>query len=114
MRHLRATFAITSLAVFLSVPVMAHDDHTAQAIEHAAMVKAHGEDGHAKVLLKHAEDSLKHAKASEKQHDEQRQHMAESVKHLQEAITHAKAGHADVATNHVEEALKHMRKSTKE
>jgi hypothetical protein len=66
------------------------------------------------VLLKHAEDSLKHAKASEKEHAEQHGHMTESVKQLQEAIEHAKAGHAEVATKHTEEAPVHMRKSTRD
>lgn len=112
MKYIPTTFAIGVLALFLNAPVSASEHHTAQAIEHAGMAKAHGEDGHTKVLLKHAEESLKHAQASEKQHAEQHAHMTESVKHLKQAIEHAKAGHADIATKHVEEALMHIRQST--
>jgi hypothetical protein len=111
MRYIPASFAIGVLGVLLATPVIA-DHHTAQAIEHAAMAKAHGEDGHAKVLLKHAEESLGHAQAAEKQHAEQHKHMTDSIKELKQAIEHAKAGHADIATKHVDEALMHMRKST--
>jgi hypothetical protein len=112
MRHIRATFAMSSLALFLSVPVIAGEDPTAFALEHASKAQAHGDDGRTKEMLEHAEESLRHARASEKQHAEQREHMAEAVKHLEKAIDHGKAGHGRVANKHIGDALVEIRKST--
>ncbi|MBN9133991.1 MAG: metal-binding protein SmbP [Nitrosomonadales bacterium SCN 54-20] len=111
MRYIPASFAIGVLGVLLATPVIA-DHHTAQAIEHAAMAKAYSEDGHAKVLRKHAEESLVHAQEAEKKHAEQHMHMTDSIKELKQAIEHAKAGHTDIANKHIDAALMHMRKST--
>jgi hypothetical protein len=112
MRHIRATFAMSSLALFLSVPVIAGEDPMAYALEHTAKAQAHGDDGRTKELMEHAEEGLRHARASEKRHAEQRGHMAEAVKHLEQAIEHGKAGHSRVANKHVSDALVEIRKST--
>ena len=113
MKLTYTTYVIGILTFFLSAYANAHEHmHTVQAIEHAAMAKGHGEDGHAKVLLQHAKAALEHAKQAEKERADEHQHMTEGVKHLKEAIKHAKMGHADVATKHTEEALVHIRKST--
>jgi Small metal-binding protein len=111
MKNILTTVGISTLVLFLIAPAYAHESHTAEAMEHAGMAQAHGEDGHAKVLLQHAEESLKHAQAAEKQYADQHMRMTESVKHLKEAIEHAKMGHADVATKHVQQALTEMSKA---
>jgi len=111
MKYIPTTLASSMVALFLVAPVSAHENHTVQAIEHAAMAEAHGEDGHAKLLLKHAEESLKHAQAAEKQHADHHARMTASVDHLKQAIEHAKMSHADVAAKHVKEALGDMRKA---
>lgn len=61
-------------ALLLSAQANAESTHTSQAMEHAGMARAHGEDGHAKVLLKHA-------KKAEKAHADH-VHITEGVKHL--------------------------------
>lgn len=111
MKLAYTTLVMGILMFFLSAQANAHH-HTVQAIEHAAMAKAHGEDGHTKLLVSHAKIALRNAKQAEKEHADQHIHMTESIKHLKEAIEHAKMGHADVATKHTEEALVHIRKST--
>ncbi|MFA6164394.1 MAG: small metal-binding protein SmbP, partial [Methylobacter sp.] len=45
---------IGALALGLSTQSNATEHHTAQALEHSAMAAAHGQDGHADQLLKHA------------------------------------------------------------
>src|SRR5437016_1405232 len=64
---------------------------------------AHGKQGHADVLVQHAEEALKHAGAAAKN-----PHVDEGIKHLNEAVAHGKQGHADVATKHAEEAVTHL------
>jgi hypothetical protein len=112
MRNLGATFAMSSLAFFLSVPAIAGEDPMASALEHAARAKAHGDDGRMKKLLEHAEESLRHARASEKRHAAQRAQMAQAVKNLEQAIENGKAGRDRVANKHMSEALVRIRKST--
>lgn len=112
MKHIATTFAASVIGLFLIAPVSAGEDHMILAMEHAGMAEAHGADDYVKVLLKHAEESLKHAQAAEKQRANEHMHITESVQHLKQAIEHAKANHVDVATKHVEEALAHMRKSS--
>jgi len=67
---------------------------------------AHGKQGHADVLVKHAQEGLKHAEAAQK--DMKNPHLAEGVKGLKEAVEHGKAGHADVATKAAESAIMHL------
>lgn len=112
MRHIRAAFAMSSLAFFLGVPAIAAEDPMAAALEHAAKAKAHGDGGRTKELMEHAEESLRHARASEKRHAAQRGQMAEAIKHLEQAIEQGKAGRARVANKHVSDALIRIRRST--
>jgi len=81
MKPISSIFAASVLALFLNAPSSATEHHTAQAMEHAGMGQGHGEDGHAKVLLKHAEESLKHVQASEKEHAEQHKHMTTGMRY---------------------------------
>lgn len=82
-----------------------------EAIKHAEMAKAHGDD--AKEILKHAEMSLKYnhdatVEDIEKINVAGIKHLDASISHLEEAIKHAKMGHADVASKHIDAALKEM------
>jgi len=70
---------------------------------HAKEAVDHGKQGHAEVLVTHAEKSLQYAEMGGKN-----SHLNEGIKHLKEAIEHGKAGHADVATEHAETALTHL------
>jgi len=118
MKHILTTFVIGVFTLFLSAQANAEArTHTTLAMEHAGMAQAHGEDGHAKVLLQHAKVALSHAKKAEKAHADAHnadahKHMTEGVSHLKEAIAHAKMGHADVATKHMKEAIVHIRQSS--
>ena len=103
MKSITSTFAIAFLALFMSTQANA-GHHTAEALEHAGMAQAHGEDGHAEVLVKHA-------KEAEKVHADAHKHMTEGVKHLEEAIKHGKKGHAEEAAKHIQEANVHIRQS---
>jgi hypothetical protein len=58
------------------------------------------------VLVKHAQEALKHAEMAQK--DAKNPHLAEGIKGLKEAVEHGKAGHADVATKAAENAVMHM------
>jgi hypothetical protein len=103
---------MSGLALFLSVPAIAREDPMASALEHTARAKAHGDDGRMKKLLEHAEEGLRHARASEKRHAAQRNQMAEAVKQLEQAIEHGKAGRDRVASKHISDALVRIRKAT--
>ncbi|HKQ36148.1 MAG TPA: small metal-binding protein SmbP [Nitrospiraceae bacterium] len=74
------------------------------AIDHAKEAVDHGKQGHADVLLTHAEAALQLALQGGKDYP----HVGEGITHLKEAIEHAKAGHADVATKHAEAAVMHL------
>ena len=73
------------------------------AIVEAKQAVEHGKQGHAEVLVTHAQKSLNFAERGGKN-----SHLKEAMKHLTEAIEHGKAGHADVATEHAETALTHL------
>ena len=47
MKSISSTVAIAFFALFMSTQANA-GHHTAEALEHAGMAQAHGEDGHAK------------------------------------------------------------------
>ncbi|PPD33734.1 MAG: metal-binding protein SmbP [Methylomonas sp.] len=95
---------IGSITLCLSIQANAAEHHAAVALEHSRMAVAHGQDGHADQLLKHAQ-------TAEKEHAEAHAHMTEAVQHLKESIDHAQKGHVDVATQHAETAMVHMRES---
>ena len=72
-------------------------------IDHAKEAVAHGKEGHADELVKHAETALEFAKMGGRGLE-----LSEGIHHLKEAIEHGKAGHADVGIEHIETALKHF------
>jgi hypothetical protein len=115
---LKQTLAITVMGAlfYFSSQAIATDahQHTTEAIKYAENAQIHGKAGHSKALLDHAQESLTHAKAAEKESAEAHQHITESIKHLEEAIAHAKQDHAEEATKHTAEALKHLRHSVAE
>ncbi|HNP52939.1 MAG TPA: small metal-binding protein SmbP, partial [Nitrosomonas nitrosa] len=70
MKSIFTIFAIGFLTFFLIAQVNAGNamKHTSEAMEHAGQALAHGEDGQAKILKEHAEQSLKHALEAENAH----------------------------------------------
>jgi Small metal-binding protein len=107
-----ATGVIASaVALMVSGVSYAVEPRSVEALGETAMAISHGEDGHADVLIQHAEKALKKAEASVKAHAESHQHMEKAVKHLNAAIEQGKQGHAEEATNHALEALTHIRRS---
>jgi len=98
---------LVALGGFVSVPMLNAQPSPAgnvrEAIMHAKEAVEQGNQGHADVLVTHAEKSLEFAEMGGKN-----RHLDEGIKHLKEAIEHGKAGHADVATTHVETALTHL------
>lgn len=56
----------------------------------------HGKQGHAEVLVTHAEKAMHFA-----ERDGKDAHLDEGIKHLKEAIEHGIAGHADIALMHL-------------
>ena len=103
----RCALILVALVAFLSAPVLNAQPSPAgnvrEAIMHAKEAVDHGNQGHAEVLVTHAEKSLQYAEMGGKN-----PHLDEGIKHLKEAIEHGKAGHADVATEHAETALTHL------
>ena len=103
----RGALILFALGAFVSVPMLNAQPSPAgnvrDAIMEAKEAVEHGKQGHAEVLVTHAEKSLHYAERGGKS-----PHLAEGIKHLNEAIEHGKAGHADVATEHAETALTHL------
>ena len=100
-------FALLSLAIFSSSAIAGSNPHVVEAITHAEAAADHGGQGHADVLVSHAEEALTHAKAAQK--EVQNPHLDEGVNELMEAINHGKQGHAPVATKHASSAVMHMK-----
>lgn len=98
---------LVALGAFVSVPTLNAQPSPAgnirDAIMEAKQAVDHGKQGHAEVLVTHAEKSMNYAERGGKN-----PHLDEGIKHLKEAIEHGKAGHADVATEHAETALTHL------
>lgn len=98
---------LVALGAFVSVPMLNAQPSPAgnvrDAIMEAKQAVDHGKQGHAEVLVTHAEKSMHYAERGGKN-----PHLDEGIKHLKEAIEHGKAGHADVATEHAETALTHL------
>ena len=103
----RGALILIALGAFVRVPRLNAQPSPAgnvrEAIMHAKEAVDHGNQGHAEVLVTHAEKSLQYAEMGGKN-----PHLDEGIKHLKEAIEHGKAGHADVATKHAETALTHL------
>ena len=103
----RSALILFALGAFVSVPMLNAQPSPAgnvmDAIVEAKQAVEHGKQGHAEVLVTHAQKSLNFAERGGKS-----SHLKEAIKHLTEAIEHGKAGHADVATEHAETALTHL------
>ena len=106
-RYYHAALIVVVLGAFVSVlMVNAHPTATgnvSEASDHAKQAVAHGKEGHADELVKHAETALDFAKMGGRGVE-----LSEGIHHLKEAIEHGKAGHADVGVEHIETALKHL------
>ena len=104
----RGALILVALGAFVSVPMLNAQPSPAgnvrDAIMEAKQAVDHGKQGHAEVLVTHAEKSMHFAERGGKS-----LHLDEGMKHLKEAIEHGKAGHADVATEHAETALTHLK-----
>ena len=112
IRVRRAVFATVCLALFslllFTGAAMAEvNPHVTEAISHAEAAVDHGSQGHADVLVEHAEEALTHAKAA--QEEVKNPHLDEGVHELMEAIDHGKQDHAEVATKHAKSAVMHMK-----
>jgi hypothetical protein len=106
-RYYCAALIVVVLGVFVTVPMVqaypTASGNVSLAIDHAKQAVAHGKEGHADELVKHAETALDFAKMGGKSLE-----VSEGIHHLKEAIAHGKAGHADVGVEHIETALKHL------
>ena len=103
----RVALILFAFGAFVSVPMVNAQPSPAgnvmDAIVEAKQAVEHGKQGHADVLVTHAQKSLNFAERGGKN-----SHLKEAITHLNEAIEHGKAGHADVATEHAETALTHL------
>jgi len=103
----RGALVLFALGAFVSVPMLNAQPSPAgnvmDAIVEAKQAVEHGKQGHADVLVTHAQKSLNFAERGGRN-----SHLKEAIKHLTESIEHGKAGHADVATEHAETALTHL------
>jgi len=85
------------------------ENHVLAAMPHADAAIEHGAQGHAEVLVEHAQAALTHAEAGR-----DNPHLAEAATHLQAAIEHGRMGHADVATRHAREAYNHIKAASRQ
>ncbi len=103
----RSALILVACGAFVSVPMLNAQPSPAgnvrDAIMEAKQAVDHGKQGHADVLVTHAEKSVHYAERGGKN-----PHLDEGIKHLKDAIEHGKAGHADVATTHAETGLAHL------
>ena len=103
----RVVLMLVTLGGFISVPMLnAHptaSGNVMDAIVEAKQAVEHGKEGHADVLVTHAEKSLNYAERGGKY-----SHLKEAIMHLKEAIEQGKAGYSDAATEHAETALTHL------
>ena len=82
-----------------------------EAIKHLKMAKENEND--ANVVLKHAEMSLKHLEALDREERNKSNNRKDhdipgAIINLEEAIAHAQMGHTDVAKKHIDKALNDM------
>jgi len=91
---------------FLSSYALAGNPHVAKAISHAEEAVGQGEGGSADGLVMHAQVSLKHAYAAEKEVTSP--HLDAGIRELEDAIAHGKKGHAEIATKHAKSAVMHL------
>ncbi len=105
------TFASFTLLLALSLAPSVQADithHTALALEHAGAAVAHAEDGQLPMALKDAQESLEHAQASVKAHEQAHEHMAKAIDHLQMAVEKGKTGDVPAIKEHTHRAMEHI------
>jgi hypothetical protein len=106
-KFFRGALVLVAIGAFVGVPMVNSQPSPAgnvmDAINEAKLSVEHGKQGHAEVLVTHAEKSMNFAERGGKS-----SHLKEAITHLKEAIEHGKAGHADVATEHADAALTHL------
>ncbi len=106
----RVLFAamLIGAVMLMSSPVFAGmNAHVAEAIAHAEVAVDHGGQGHAGVLVEHAQEALGHAHAAQK--EVSNPHLDAGVEELEKAIDHGGQGHAGVATKHAASAVMHLK-----
>lgn len=103
----RVALILVTLGAFASVPMLnAHptaSGNVMDAIVEAKHAVEHGKQGHAVLLVTHAEMSLNYAERGGRY-----SHLKEAITHLKEAIEQGKEGYTDAATEHAETALMHL------
>lgn len=98
------------LLIVLSSAVLAQDEHSKAALEHANAAIKVGGAGNAKELVTHASVALEHTLAGAiVATGTNKVHLEAASNELEEAVNHGNMGHADVATKHVEEAVTHIK-----
>lgn len=109
MKHKLTTALMTCALILVGSGIAQASDDLGNALMHAGMAVAHGEDGHAKVLAEHAEEALKDTKAAEKNaKGEKKEHLSKAIEHLELGIKKGKEGNADSGAQHINEAIKHL------
>lgn len=113
-----AFFILVVLALFYSASAFSEKSEPGvtkgsmtEAIKHLKIARENEND--VNIVLKHAEMSLKHLKAldreeriktkNKKDHD-----LPGAIINIEEAIAHAEMGHADMAKKYIKEALNDM------
>jgi hypothetical protein len=97
-----------AFAALLSLnPVIAVENHKAEALKHAEAAAESGKKGDAAGVGEHATAAKTHAEAAEK--EKANPHLEAAIKSLDGAIEHSKMGHADVAGKSAEEAVTHLK-----
>ncbi len=104
-------FLLALSLLFISNAVSAADHHGAHALQHTTLAVSHGEQGHNKILLKHAQEALKHTKMAAQVHHEQHLHLMKAIKLLDSSINNANNNKAKRAAEDANKALAHIHKS---
>ncbi len=94
------------LVVTTALSAFAASQHVAEAIKHARVAVAQGQQNYPDELVKHAEEALDHADMAKKETSSP--HLGEGIAQLREAMTEAEEGYLDEAVGAVEEAIRHF------
>lgn len=111
-RKIFITLGAGLLASLLNLnPVLAQENHKAEATRHALAAAEAGRKGDAAAVGEHAAAAKTHAEAAEK--EKANPHLEAGIENLNKAIEHAGMGHADIAGEAADAAATHLKAAEK-
>lgn len=110
--HRLLTLTISALIALTELPVVAAEEHAAEALKHAN--DAASAPGDSRMIREHASEALKHieaAKEANAQRPEVIEHLEKGEAELKNAIEHASHYNATTATDTASDAKAHLERA---